>query len=109
MKGLIVVAVSFVVALSVGATVTYGIKQYQLSNIKLTAEERVQLKEGFIEGCMLEPKLWAFCECAFDNLITNHGYDKLYAISLKQQETNEVPKELNTAVMACYEKIPGKE
>jgi hypothetical protein len=53
--------------------------------------------ENYMEACGMDD----YCQCTYDYMIDNHGFDKFLSLSIDYVETQKMPEELLDAVDYC--------
>lgn len=68
--------------------------------------QKTDFKEVFMSGCLeAGSDLYAYCSCTYDKLEKDLGISGLIDVSIKYDETGELPKEVFPAMSSCANQL----
>jgi hypothetical protein len=71
---------------------------------KAPNEKNIEFKNEFMSGCMGEGN-YAFCSCAYDEIVKSVGLDGILEIGLEYEYTGKLPEVANKAIVKCVDKF----
>jgi hypothetical protein len=69
----------------------------------ISNEKNIEFKNEFMSGCM-EDGNYAFCSCAYDEIVNSVGLNGIMEIGLEYEYTGKLPKEATQAIIKCIDK-----
>jgi len=69
-----------------------------------TSEDVALFKDSFMDECVAEPEYYNYCNCTYNELVSNYTWKELIIMNGKVTE-NYMPEELVDAMSVCIDRL----